>query len=109
MTTPHFLGPFSITLVHSNLPKQKYLSTGDKIAGSLFKGFTVHVVFFVRNFDSLIPDAPELIQTFLEGEADPSCKRNAFMMLLHVDRVRCKSPCDGYVTCFHFRIVLWII
>lgn len=40
-----------------------------------------------RNFDGLIPDAPELIHTYLEGEQDASCKRNAFMMLIHVDRV----------------------
>ena len=40
-----------------------------------------------RNFDTLIPDAPELIHSYLEGEQDASCKRNAFMMLIHVDRV----------------------
>ena len=42
----------------------------------------------LRNFDQLIPDAPELIHSYLEGEQDASCKRNAFMMLIHVDRVR---------------------
>lgn len=41
-----------------------------------------------RNFDFLIPDAPELIAKFLEGEQDMSCKRNAFMMLIHADQVR---------------------
>ena len=41
-----------------------------------------------RNFDSLIPDAPELIGNFLEGEQDASCKRNAFMMLIHADQVQ---------------------
>lgn len=40
-----------------------------------------------RSFDQLIPDAPELILNYLEGEQDASCKRNAFMMLTHVDRV----------------------
>ncbi len=40
-----------------------------------------------RNFEALIPDAPELIQDYLEGELDASCKRNAFMMLIHADRV----------------------
>ena len=35
--------------------------------------------------DSLIPDAPDLVLHFLEQEGDPSCKRNAFLMLLHVD------------------------
>lgn len=42
---------------------------------------------FNRNFDFLIPDAPELIANFLEGEQDMSCKRNAFMMLIHADQV----------------------
>lgn len=41
-----------------------------------------------RNFEFLIPDAPELIATFLEGEQDMSCKRNAFLMLLHADQDR---------------------
>lgn len=40
-----------------------------------------------RNFDYLIPDAPELVHDFLEREQDASCKRNAFMMLIHVDQV----------------------
>ncbi|MFH4981010.1 hypothetical protein AB6A40_007719 [Gnathostoma spinigerum] len=41
-----------------------------------------------RNFEFLIADAPELISSFLESEKDASCKRNAFMMLLHVDQSR---------------------
>ena len=45
-----------------------------------------------RNFDGLIPDAPELIHTYLEGEQDASCKRNAFIMLIHVDRVSYGIP-----------------
>ena len=39
-----------------------------------------------KNFDFLIPDAPELIANFLDGEQDMSCKRNAFMMLIHADQ-----------------------
>ena len=39
------------------------------------------------NHETLIPDAPELIANFLEGEQDASCKRNAFMMLIHADQV----------------------
>lgn len=31
--------------------------------------------------ESLIPDAPELLQNFLEGESDHTCKRNAFAAL----------------------------
>ena len=34
-----------------------------------------------QHSESLIPDAPELIQTFLETESDPTCKRNAFAAL----------------------------
>ncbi|CAH0553104.1 unnamed protein product [Brassicogethes aeneus] len=44
-----------------------------------------------RNFEFLIPDAPELISTYLEGEHDMSCKRNAFLMLLHADQDRALS------------------
>ena len=41
-----------------------------------------------RNFEFLIPDAPELISKYLEGEQDMSCRRNAFLMLLHADQSR---------------------
>ncbi|XP_059061189.1 coatomer subunit beta [Achroia grisella] len=44
-----------------------------------------------RNFEFLIPDAPELVAKFLEGEQDMSCKRNAFLMLLHADQERALS------------------
>ena len=59
---------------------------------SLVRTFVVirqvhHAVLFFRNFDFLIPDGPELIAEFLEGEQDMSCKRNAFMMLIHADQV----------------------
>ena len=49
--------------------------------------FIIKEFVFSRNFDFLIPDAPELVHTFLEQEQDASCKRNAFMMLIHVDQV----------------------
>ncbi|KAI8138542.1 adaptin N terminal region-domain-containing protein [Fennellomyces sp. T-0311] len=39
-----------------------------------------------RHFDFLFPDAPEVIQTFLAGEADMSCRRNAFVVLCNIDR-----------------------
>ncbi|KAI7693159.1 hypothetical protein SSS_05679 [Sarcoptes scabiei] len=38
------------------------------------------------NFEFLIPDAPELILDFLGRESDASCKRNAFLMLIHLDQ-----------------------
>lgn len=31
--------------------------------------------------ESLLPDAPELLASFLENESDPTCKRNAFAAL----------------------------
>jgi len=48
-----------------------------------------------KNFDFLIPDAPELIANFLDGEQDMSCKRNAFMMLIHADQERALSFLSG--------------
>ncbi|KAI5118575.1 hypothetical protein M0805_004191 [Coniferiporia weirii] len=41
--------------------------------------FAVYTIY--REFEHLIPDAPELIQTFLAAESDASCKRNAFVFL----------------------------
>ncbi|KAI0937054.1 hypothetical protein AcV5_005045 [Taiwanofungus camphoratus] len=41
--------------------------------------FAVYTIY--RQFDNLIPDAPELIQTFLVAESDATCKRNAFVFL----------------------------
>ncbi|OTF73539.1 coatomer subunit beta-like protein, partial [Euroglyphus maynei] len=38
------------------------------------------------NFEFLIPDAPELVLEFLGRESDASCKRNAFLMLIHLDQ-----------------------
>lgn len=35
-----------------------------------------------RLHEHLIPDAPELIQTFLIAESDSTAKRNAFVMLI---------------------------
>lgn len=34
-----------------------------------------------RSFENLIPDAPELMYTFLVAESDATCKRNAFVFL----------------------------
>ncbi|KRY01042.1 Coatomer subunit beta [Trichinella pseudospiralis] len=58
---------------------------------AVLAAFTIY-----KNFDFLIPDAPELIHNFLESEQDSSCKRNAFMMLLHVDQ---KRALDYLSTC----------
>lgn len=58
-----------------------------------------------RNHDSLIPDAPELIAKFLEGEQDMSCKRNAFMMLIHADQVKIQITAST-ASCFLVEIQL---
>ena len=39
-------------------------------------------------FEDLMPDAPELISEFIDGESDVSAKRNAFVMLCNCDQVR---------------------
>lgn len=37
-----------------------------------------------QHSESLIPDAPELLQVFLESETDSTCKRNAFAALMSI-------------------------
>ena len=39
-------------------------------------------------FEDLMPDAPELIGEFIDGESDVSAKRNAFVMLCNSDQER---------------------
>jgi len=39
-------------------------------------------------FEDLMPDAPELIGDFIDGESDVSAKRNAFVMLCNCDQER---------------------
>ncbi|EIW87463.1 coatomer protein [Coniophora puteana RWD-64-598 SS2] len=41
--------------------------------------FAVYTIY--REYEHLIPDAPELMQTFLAAESDATCKRNAFVFL----------------------------
>ncbi|KAI9249871.1 adaptin N terminal region-domain-containing protein [Sporodiniella umbellata] len=38
-----------------------------------------------KSFDSLFPDAPEVVETFLLAEADMTCRRNAFVVLCNID------------------------
>lgn len=45
--------------------------------------FAVASIF--QHSPSLIPDAADLIDTFLETESDPTCKRNAFAALASID------------------------
>lgn len=46
---------------------------------AVFAIYTVH-----REHESLVPDAAELMQTFLAAESDATCKRNAFVFLASV-------------------------
>lgn len=65
-----------------------------------------------KNFEFLIPDAPELISNYLEQEQDMSCKRNAFLMLLHADQDRALSylaSCLDQVTSFGDILQLVIV
>ncbi|XP_064627752.1 coatomer subunit beta-like [Lineus longissimus] len=63
-----------------------------------------------KNSDTLIPDAPELIANFLEGEQDASCKRNAFMMLIHADQDRALSYLSSCIDQVHsFNDILQLV
>merc|ERR1719427_702476 len=65
-----------------------------------------------KKFDELIPDAPELIHDFLDKERDASCKRNAFMMLIHADQERALeylSSCIDQVNTFNDILQLVIV
>jgi len=82
------------------------------IALVLVDSFNWMTVFLCRNFEFLIPDAPELIANFLEGEQDMSCKRNAFLMLLHADQERALAylaSCLDQVTSFGDILQLVIV
>ncbi|BEI80652.1 hypothetical protein CcaverHIS002_0111810 [Cutaneotrichosporon cavernicola] len=46
--------------------------------------FTVYTIY--QDHEHLIPDAPELLETFLVAESDATCKRNAFVALCHISQ-----------------------
>ena len=48
-----------------------------------------------QHSESLIPDAPELIGTFLESESDPTCKRNAFTALSSISHDKALEYLSG--------------
>lgn len=50
---------------------------------AVFAVSSIHV-----HSESLIPDAPELIEAFLETENDHTCKRNAFVALQSISHDR---------------------
>uniref|UniRef100_S4R682 Coatomer subunit beta n=1 Tax=Petromyzon marinus TaxID=7757 RepID=S4R682_PETMA len=72
----------------------------------------IYTIYRIRNFEHLIPDAPELIHDFLVNEKDASCKRNAFMMLIHADQDRALdylSTCIDQVQTFGDILQLVIV
>ena len=48
-----------------------------------------------QHAESLIPDAPEMIQSFLAGETDSTCKRNAFAALMTVSHQKALEYLSG--------------
>ncbi|WVQ77730.1 hypothetical protein IAR50_007420 [Cryptococcus sp. DSM 104548] len=46
--------------------------------------FAVYSIF--QDHEHLIPDAPELLETFLVAESDSTCKRNAFVTLCNISQ-----------------------
>lgn len=46
--------------------------------------FTVYTIY--QDHEHLIPDAPELLDTFLAAESDSTCKRNAFVALCNISQ-----------------------
>ena len=44
-----------------------------------------------KNFPDMVSDAPELLESFLDGETDRTARRNAFLCLFHMDHRRATS------------------
>ncbi|TKA76022.1 hypothetical protein B0A55_05107 [Friedmanniomyces simplex] len=55
--------------------------------------FVVASIF--QHSEHLMPDAPELLQNFLEGESDNTCKRNAFAALLSISHEKALEYLSG--------------
>jgi len=50
---------------------------------------SLHSVY--KNFPDMVSDAPELLESFLDGETDRTARRNAFLCLFHMDHRRATS------------------
>ena len=50
-----------------------------------------------QHFESLVPDAPDLVQDFLESESDPTCKRNAFAALVVMNHDKALEYLSGAI------------
>lgn len=52
------------------------------------KNAVLSLINIYKNFDYLIPDAPELLFQFLMKENDSNCRRNAFIALIAIDMTK---------------------
>lgn len=48
-----------------------------------------------QHAQNLIPDAPDMLQTFLAGESDTACKRNAFAALMTISHEKALEHLSG--------------
>eukprot|EP00177_Eucheuma_denticulatum_P003100 GFKZ01005588.1.p1 GENE.GFKZ01005588.1~~GFKZ01005588.1.p1 ORF type:complete len:958 (+),score=152.99 GFKZ01005588.1:167-3040(+) len=61
----------------------------------------VHTIF--EKFEFLIPDAPELVEEFLQEEGDLAAKRNAFVMLCQSDQERAVNYLNSHIQ----HVLVW--
>lgn len=97
---------------HSYVRRNAVLAIFTIYRKHLFSLIFCSILLCLGNFEFLISDAPELISQFLETEQDASCKRNAFMMLLHADQTRALdylSSCIDQVNSFGDILQLVIV
>jgi coatomer subunit beta len=72
-----------------------FLASSLFLASYVKRNAVLAIYTIYKAFDHLIPDAPELIEQFLETEQNASCKRNAFIMLMSVDQSRALRYLDS--------------
>lgn len=75
---PELLGPLIPAIIKNLEHRHSYVRKNAVLA--IFSIFSEN--------EQLIPDAPELIENFLNTESEVSAKRNAFIMLFHCDQDR---------------------
>lgn len=76
------------------------------------KNAVLAILTIYQRHEHLMSDAPELIQEFLQSETDATCKRNAFVMLVHTAPERAVdylSSVVGQVTSFDELMQLAVI
>lgn len=58
------------------------------------KNAVLAIASIYQHSESLIPDAPDLIYSFLQGESDHTCERNAFAALMNVSHEKALEYLD---------------